>query len=39
MSNKEIARLTAAVADLVGAVQQIHRQRAELDDQAAEIYR
>jgi hypothetical protein len=39
MSNKEIARLKAAVADLVGGIQQLHRQRADLDHQAAALYR
>jgi uncharacterized protein (UPF0335 family) len=37
-NNKEIVRLKAAVADLVDAIQAIHRQRRELDARAAEIY-
>ena len=39
MSNKEIARLKAAVGDLVAGVQKIHQHRRELDDEAAALYR
>jgi uncharacterized protein (UPF0335 family) len=39
MNAREIARLKASVADLVGSIQALRRRNAEIDQKLAELYR